>query len=141
MTAEARAANIAAEVAKARAALHAADELFAIELFDDAMSRLYYAAFHLASAALLAVDVEATTHRGLLSLVSLHLVKPARVPPDTARGLTELFSLRNQADYDRHFVMDADGAADYRRRAANVLAALDGVVTACGHEGLAATGR
>jgi uncharacterized protein (UPF0332 family) len=100
MTDAARAANLAAEVEKARHALAAADQLLAIGLWDDAMSRLYYAAFHLASAALLVQGIEATSHRGLLSLVSQHLVKPALVPPQLARELTELFGLRNQADYD-----------------------------------------
>ena len=136
MTEDARKLNIAAEVDKSRHALAATDQLLAIGLWDDAMSRLYYAAFHLASAALLAQGIEATSHRGLLSLVSLHLVKPGLVAPSCARELTELFGLRNQADYDRHFATDADSAHGYRDKAGHVLRELDGVLMRAGHEGL-----
>jgi uncharacterized protein (UPF0332 family) len=136
VTDAARAVNLAAEVEKARHALAAADQLMAIGLWDDAMSRLYYAAFHLASAALLVHGIEATSHRGMLSLVSLHLVKPGLVPQELARRLTELFGLRNQADYDRHFTTDAEGAREYRRKAAETLASLDAVVVRAGYVGL-----
>jgi uncharacterized protein (UPF0332 family) len=136
MTAEARTLNVGAEVEKARHALAAADQLLAIGLWDDAMSRLYYATFHLASAALLVHGIEAQSHRALLSLVSLHLVKSGHVPAACARELTELFGLRNQADYDRHFATDAESAGIYRAKAAHVLQELDSVLVKGGHDSM-----
>lgn len=110
MTKQARAANIAAELAKSADALAACRQLLDIGLLDDAMARLYYSMFHLVSAALLTVGVEATSHRSLHSLLSLHLVRPGHISLGSARILGELFTLRNQADYDRHFAADAVGA-------------------------------
>jgi uncharacterized protein (UPF0332 family) len=78
MTDANRRENAAAEIEKFRSSLAAADQLLAAGPFDDAMSRLNHAAFHLASAALLTQGVEATSHRGLLSSFAQHLVKPAQ---------------------------------------------------------------
>jgi hypothetical protein len=56
-------ANSGAELLKAYAARRAARALADLGLYDDAASRLYYAAFHLISAALLSLGVQAQTHR------------------------------------------------------------------------------
>lgn len=117
MTDENALANARAEAAKAQAARRAADALAALELFDDASSRLYYAAFHLVSAALLTQGVQAQSHGGLAALLGQHLVKTGLLPPSVARELGALMGLRGQADYNRHFVMDAEGFASVRRNA------------------------
>lgn len=126
MTEENRRANAAADLRKARHALAAADELIRIALYDDAVSRLYYAAFHMASAALVACGIEATTHRGLMMLVSQHLVHPGLVSAVAARALSALFALRNQADYDRYFEIDEAGAREQRKHVTEIFAELEG---------------
>lgn len=125
---EVRGVLVRAEVHKACDALAAADSLLTIGLWDDAVSRLYYAVFHMASAALLAIGVEATSHRAVQSLVSLHLVKTGRVSVDTVRGIAELFALRNQADYNRLFAVDRPLAEFHRAQATGTLAALAAVI-------------
>ncbi len=112
--------------------MRAAEALIAVAIYDDAMSRLYYAAFHAASAALLVLGVEATTHRGLMGLFSMHLVKPGLVSPDAGRSLAILEGLRNQADYNRHFSTDEKGAREERDRAHALLAELEAFVRARG---------
>lgn len=109
MTEENSKTNATAEVSKACAARRAARALAELGLYDDAASRLYYASFHLISAALLCVGVQAESHRGVASLLGQHLVKPGLVPTKVSRDFAALLGLRAQADYNRHFVLDAAG--------------------------------
>ena len=80
MTEENARENARAQYAKACAALRAARALADLALFDDAASRLYYAVFHLVSAALLALGLQAQTHAGVAALLGQHLVKPGLLP-------------------------------------------------------------
>jgi uncharacterized protein (UPF0332 family) len=125
MTGENESVNAQAELTKARAARRAAQALAELELYDDASSRLYYAAFHLVSAALLTLGVQAQTHGGLASLLGQHLVRPGLVPSQVGRHFAALMGLRSQADYNRHFVMDAEGFAEEMLRADTLFSALE----------------
>ncbi len=125
MTGENAVANARAELAKARAARRAAQVLSELGLYDDAASRLYYAAFHLVSAALLTLGVQAQTHGGLAGLLGQHLVRPGLVPAQLGREFAALMALRGQADYNRHFVMDREGLAEEMERANQLFAALE----------------
>jgi uncharacterized protein (UPF0332 family) len=118
-------ANARAEWVKAQAARRAARALAAMGLFDDASSRLYYAAFHLISAALLTHGVQAQSHGGLASLLGQHLVRPGLLPAQVAREFGSLMGLRGQADYNRHFVMDAEGFAAVTKNAEALFAPLE----------------
>ena len=117
MTEENARENARAQYAKACAALRAARALADLALFDDAASRLYYAVFHLVSAALLALGLQAQTHAGVAALLGQHLVKPGLLPAHASRDLATLMGLRGQADYNRHFVLDAEGFANELLRA------------------------
>jgi uncharacterized protein (UPF0332 family) len=112
MTDENAKANCGAELLKAYAARRAARALAGLGLYDDSASRLYYAAFHLISAALLSLGVQAQTHRGVASLLGQYLVKPGLVPTSVGRDFATLLGLRSQADYNRHFVLDAPSIAE-----------------------------
>jgi uncharacterized protein (UPF0332 family) len=117
MTDENANANASAELAKAEVSLRAARALAALQMYDDAASRLYYAVFHLVSAALLTLGVQAQSRGGLASLLGQHLVKPGLVATQVARDFAAIMGLRSQADYNRFFVMDAEGFADEMLRA------------------------
>ena len=132
MTKQARAANIAAALTKSADALAASRQLLDIGLLDDAMARLYYSMFHVVSAALLTIGVEATSHRALHSLLSQHLVRPGHISAGSARILGELFTLRNQADYDRHLEVDAASAQGAIQAAAALATELRAVIAARG---------
>jgi uncharacterized protein (UPF0332 family) len=112
VTTQHRRLQIAAEIAKGEDALRAAESLLSLGLFDDAVTRFYYAAFHFAIAALVTEDVEVQSHRGLQSLFSQHLVRTRKLPPSCAKALKRLQGFREAADYDRHFRFDAAGAAE-----------------------------
>lgn len=106
--------------------------MIAAGLYEDAMSRVYYAAFHMASAVLLALGVEVKTHSALQALFSQHVVRPGLVTPGSSRHLAALFGLRQQADYNRHFQIDEQTAREERTRARELLAELETVLRARG---------
>jgi uncharacterized protein (UPF0332 family) len=130
MTSENARENARAELAKAFAALRAARSLGDLRLFDDAASRLYYAVFHLLGAALVALGVQAQTHSGLAALLGQHLVKPGLLPAHVARDFATLMALRSQADYNRHFAMDAEGFASELGRAERVFSLVEAFLAA-----------
>jgi uncharacterized protein (UPF0332 family) len=139
MTDENALANAQAEWVKAQAAKRAAKALAELGLFDDASSRLYYAAFHMVSAALLLHGVQAQSHGGLASLLGQHLVRPGLLPARVAREFATLMGLRSQADYNRHFVMDGEGFAAVTRNADAVFAPIEAYLVAGGLEKIEAT--
>jgi len=126
--------NAQAEWAKARAARRAAQALADLGLFDDASSRLYYAAFHLVSAALLTHGVQAQSHGGLATLLGQHLIRPGLLPAHVARELAALMGLRSQADYNRHFVMDAEGFVAAMKNADALFAPIEAYLVGRGVE-------
>jgi uncharacterized protein (UPF0332 family) len=117
--------NAQAELTKALSARRAAEALAKLQLYDDASSRLYYAAFHLVSAALLTLGVQAQTHGGVANLLGQHLVQPGLVPPAVARHFASLMALRGQSDYNRHFLLDAEGFAEEMLKANALFEALE----------------
>ncbi|MBI3186103.1 MAG: HEPN domain-containing protein [Myxococcales bacterium] len=104
MTADNRRRNIAVELAESDRCLRAAEALFSLSLYKDALNRLYYAAFHLCLAVLLSDGIEPKTHRGALSLLGSELIRPGRLPADVQHEVARLETYREFADYDRDFV-------------------------------------
>lgn len=100
MTDENRRRNIADEVRRAQQALLAARSLIGLSLFNDAVSRAYYAAFHMLRAALLSRGLEPKTHAGAVHLFSSELVRAGVFPTAHNRLLAGLQRSRELADYD-----------------------------------------
>ncbi|WP_164974701.1 HEPN domain-containing protein [Halegenticoccus tardaugens] len=63
------------------------------------VNRLYYACFHAAQAVLYAKGFEPTSHRGVSTLFGKEIVLKGDAPRDDGRFLSELWDLREQADY------------------------------------------
>lgn len=86
-------------VAKGKRGLKAAERLFAAEDYDFAVSRAYYAMFHLAEALLLTKGLAASTHSGVLAILYEHFVKPDLIQKELHQNLHHAFGLRQQGDY------------------------------------------
>ena len=112
MRPEDRAAQIRAERAHGENALRAARALVALGLYNDAVSRAYYAAFHLARCILLSDGVETKTHGAVISMIGLHFVSSGRLPAERAKDLGRLQQFRALADYDPFFVFTKEGAEE-----------------------------
>ena len=120
MTDENRRSNLALELEKGRRALQAATLCARSGLWDDAVSRAYYAAFHHAQALLLSAGLEARSHAGAHHLFHLHFVKAGLVPPRLGKLLAGLQKFREQADYERAFEFTAEGAQEELANAAEI---------------------
>jgi uncharacterized protein (UPF0332 family) len=132
--------NAEAELRKAYAARRAARVLADLGLYDDAASRLYYAVFHLISASLLCLGVQAQTHSGIASLLGQHLVKGNHLPTSVSRDFAILLGLRNQADYNRHFSLDEASTAEELLRVDGLFSSFEAFLTSNGIETAAALG-
>ena len=105
--------HIDREMARAEKALRAAVTLFDGELYEDAVSRAYYAVLHSAKAALATSDVFPDSHQGVRRMFGLHMVKTGLIEPEYAKILTIEQEDRELSDYEVDFEMEKD-AADQR---------------------------
>jgi uncharacterized protein (UPF0332 family) len=99
MTGENRRQNIADEVARAAESFREVRTLLDAKLPNGAVSRTYYAVFHLMRAAVLSRGVDPKTHAGALHQFNHHLTKPGLLPPFN-RLIAGLQRSREMADYE-----------------------------------------
>lgn len=99
MTGENRRRNAADELARAETCLTEARSLHAASLPYGAASRAYYAVFHAARALLFSLGLEARTHKGVVSLVGEHFVRPGRLSSTMGRLVSRMQRDREDADY------------------------------------------
>ena len=83
----------------ARETLTEAKILIAAESWRGAINRLYYAGFYSASAYLIAIGEEPTTHKGAKHKFNEHLAGPQLVSRPVARAFNQLATIRNDTDY------------------------------------------
>ena len=123
MTGENKRRNIGLEAGRADRALDAARLLHASGFFEDAVTRVYAAAFHYAKALLLIEGLEVRTHAGVRNQLGMNFVVTGRLEPATAAHLTQLQALREQSDYDTGAVFTEGMAAEALSRAERFRAA------------------
>lgn len=97
---------IAGYLAKARDKAQVARELLSKNHWDDAVSRAYYAAFHAAQAALLAEGQQAESHKGVVTLFGLLLVKTGKFEKQWGKFLANLKDDREAGDYEALSYLD-----------------------------------
>lgn len=101
------------EMNRARKALKASETLLDNELYEDAVSRAYYAVLHAAKAALATRQHAPKTHRGVKLSFGKLLVKNGPIEGIFARVFTEEQDCREFCDYKADFHMVED---DTRRK-------------------------
>ena len=110
MTKDNRRRNIGVELLRSRECLLAARTLADQGLGNDAVSRAYYGAYHVARALLLTLGLEARTHAGLARLLKLHF--EARVGEEQVSAFARLQTFRHAADYDAETRFEAEEASE-----------------------------
>jgi uncharacterized protein (UPF0332 family) len=110
MTEDNRKANIRDELARAAAALQAAEALVSLGLHADAISRAYYGAFHALRALAFARGLEAKTHRGAIHVFNTEFVRAGIFPSADNRLLSGLQRARELADYDAAVLFSGEDA-------------------------------
>jgi uncharacterized protein (UPF0332 family) len=103
VTEDNRRTAIADELSHGRAALKAATALRDLGLYNDALSRLYYAMFHHVVALLLTEGVEPRRHRALPGLLAQHFVQRGTMSSTDVTLVGRIGSYRDLADYERAF--------------------------------------
>lgn len=88
------------EMIRAKKALFAAKTLLEKNLFEDCVSRAYYAVLHSAKAALALSNVQADTHNAVRRMFGLHLVKTGEIEKEFAKILTAEQEDREIGDYE-----------------------------------------
>lgn len=129
MTPENRQVHVEAEVRHGENALRAARELLRLALYNDAVSRVYYAALHFARALLLTEGVEPKSHAGVSTMLGLHFIVPGRLVPERAKDLSRLEQFRTEADYNRFFVFTLESAEEEVAAAERFAAAARSLLT------------
>ena len=92
-------ANAREEMAKGDEALRAAEELLRLGLFNDAVSRAYYAAFHAGSALLLSAGKRTSKHKEVIASIHRDYVREGKLPQEAGEIITALYQQRDIADY------------------------------------------
>ena len=128
MTGPNRLQNAIAELERARTCLAEARTLEQAGFPYGAASRAYYVVFHASQALLFSVGIEPRTHRGIISLVGEHFVKPGALTPELGRLLSRLQRDREDADYVAGAVFTATEAQETITGAASFLAATEQLV-------------
>lgn len=112
MTEEGRRESSLAELTLADEELQGAGALLRAGYPRIALTRAYFAVFHGSRALLYAAGFEPRTHAGVQHLFNLHFVRSGRFDAAAARLLARLQKYREEADYSRAFVVDAEGATE-----------------------------
>lgn len=110
---------------KAREKVRVARELCVKGDWDDAISRAYYAAYHAAQAALLTEGQRGDTHKGVVMLFGLMLVKTGKLEKKWGKFLANLKDDREAGDYDALSYLDEDTARRAVREAEEFVAAVE----------------
>jgi len=105
------------EIERGEKALRAARLLCENGLYEDAVSRAYYAVLHLAKAALFSQGVRTSSHKGVLAMFGLHLVEKGLIKPDLAKILAKEKEERELGDYDVMIDIDRERATERIRQA------------------------
>jgi uncharacterized protein (UPF0332 family) len=122
VTNENRRQNALDELLRAETCLREARALHDAELPYGAASRAYYVVFHAAVALLFSVGLEARTHKGVVTLLGEHFVRPGRLSSDMGRLVSRMQRDREDADYAPGAVFTAAEASQMIAAAAAFLA-------------------
>ena len=95
--------EIRLEIKRSKKSLGAAKKLFEEELFEDAISRSYYAVLHAAKAVLLGEHIIVGSHEAVKRLFGMHLIKTGKIDVKFSKILREEQDERFLADYDVSF--------------------------------------
>ena len=98
------------ELIRAKKALQAAKTLLENRLYEDCVSRAYYAVLHAAKAVLATEGAEPQSHHAVRRMFGLHLVKTGKIEKDFAKILTAEQEDRAISDYDIYIEISKDRA-------------------------------
>lgn len=94
-----------------------AESNFSGGTYKTSVNRSYYAALHAARSLLILKGVDPLRHEGVITMLSLHFIRPNTLPAETVRIFKHLLSLRTDVDYGDFEVITAGDAEDALKQA------------------------
>lgn len=128
LSTEDRQSLVAYRIQRSFETLKEADYNAAGNYFNTAVNRLYYAAYYAASALMLANGIEANTHTGIKTMLSLRFVKPGILDTIHGRTFMTLFENRQSGDYEDFVYCDAELYSMLRPKAENLIKAISALL-------------
>ena len=103
LKAEEREAIISYRLEKAAKTLKEVRDIGALGYWTLAANRLYYAAYYASGALLIKHGIDASTHRGVIRMISSSFVKNGILPIEDSKLLGRLYTMRQTGDYEDLF--------------------------------------
>lgn len=88
--------------------IESAEVLMNAGKYNDAISRVYYAFFDAATAALLSKNLTTKTHQGLIIVFSENFIKNNKITSNAGKWLSRAKEAREEADYEIHKKFDKE---------------------------------
>ncbi len=104
--------EISSLIKRAKKYLKSAHMLFNEKDYESCVSRVYYAMFYAAEAALLTKKLSHSSHRSVISAFGEQFVKTAIFPKTMGREINRAFEKRQLGDYGHTFVITKKEAED-----------------------------
>ena len=76
--------------------------------YNAAVNRLYYACYYSASALMVSNNLEASSHKGIKSMLGLKFITTGRLEPKYGRIYQQLFENRQSGDYEDFVYCDKE---------------------------------
>jgi len=86
--------------------LKSAEILLKNELLDDSVRRIYYGVYYFTRALLFLLGEEPRTHKGLISVFGLKVIKANLMDKKFGRILSDLYEKRERGDYSIYSFLD-----------------------------------
>lgn len=125
---ESRAAIVKYRLERAYETLKEADYNTAGGYYNAAVNRLYYACYYAASALLLNCEIEANTHNGVKTQLSMHFVRAGHLSLDHGATFSLLFEKRQASDYSDFAYCDLALVNTLRPRAEAFINAMEQLI-------------
>ncbi len=79
--------------------------------YNGAVTRLYYACFNAARGLLTAKGIDASTHNGVKTMISMEFIRKGLLDIEHGATLADLFNQRQVSDYEAYAFKDASSVA------------------------------
>lgn len=129
LSADERRALIKYKIEKARRSLAEAEGVITIGLWNLAGNRLYYSAFHMASALLLDKGLTARSHAGVIHLLGEKFISTGLLDKSYGRFFSRLYELRQSGDYDDMFDATEEEVRPYIEKTRTFMKDMESIIT------------
>lgn len=130
LTEEERFAIISFRTEKAFQTLKEAKGIATLKFWNAVANRLYYSCYYITGALLVANNLSAQTHNGVIHLLGLHFIKTGLISKDAGKLYSRLYEQRQTSDYDDLFYLNEEDVNPLIELAENYINELNSLIQA-----------